>query len=109
MLPSISAVLVFEKTKIATEKIDLAVTMDGIQSDINSLSGGEFARVVLSFAIAMAEMNNIRTLLLDESFSSLDACTTETVLDAIKENYTGQVIVIAHQTTKGVFDAVVEL
>lgn len=108
ILPSVTANLVFE-AKNTTEKIDLKLTIDDMSTDVNSLSGGEFARLVLAFAIAMAEMNNVDTLILDESFASLDSETTETVLCAIKENYFGKVIVIAHQTTKGVFDEVIEL
>lgn len=108
ILPNVEAELVFE-TKNTTEKIDLKIRIDELPTDINSLSGGEFARLVLSFAIAMAEMNNVGILFLDESFSSLDSETTETVLATIKENYFGKVIIIAHQTTKGVFDEVVEL
>jgi DNA repair exonuclease SbcCD ATPase subunit len=106
--PAVTASLVFEAKSLA-EKIDLKIELDGEATDINSLSGGECARLVLAFAIAMAEMNDIRTLMLDESFAALDAETTECVLEAIKENYFGKVIVIAHQTTKGLFDDVIEL
>lgn len=105
ILPDLTATLAFD----STDKIDLKLVMEDEQTDINALSGGEFARVVIAFALAMAEMNNVKTLLLDESFASLDAESTEIVLEAIKENYVGKVIVIAHQTTKGVFDQVIEL
>lgn len=108
ILPSVTANLVFE-AKNTTEKIELKLNIDNLPTDVNSLSGGEFARLVLAFAIAMAEMNNVDLLILDESFASLDSETTEIVLCAIKENYFGKVIVIAHQTTKGVFDEVIEL
>ena len=98
----ITALLVFEG-----QKIDIKFTLDGCETDVNSLSGGEFARVVLAFAIAMAEMNDIHTLMLDESFASLDADTTENVLETIKDNYNGNIIIIAHQTTTGVFDQII--
>ena len=107
-LPNVTGNLIFD-TKKTSEKIDIIIEINGECTDINSLSGGEFARLVLAFAIAMAEMNNIHTLMLDESFASLDADTTECVLDTIKENYVGKVIIIAHQTTKGLFDEVVDL
>lgn len=99
-----TASLVFEG-----QKIDIKFTLDGCETDVNSLSGGEFARVVLAFAIAMAEMNNIQTLMLDESFASLDADTTENVLETIKENFNGNIIIIAHQTTTGVFDQIIQV
>jgi len=107
-LPSVVASLIFD-TKRLSEKIDVKIELNGESTDVNSLSGGEFARLVLAFAIAMAEMNDIRTLMLDESFAALDAETTECVLNTIKENYIGKVIIIAHQTTKGIFDTVIEL
>jgi DNA repair exonuclease SbcCD ATPase subunit len=103
-LPNVIANITF-----LSEKLDLKITIDEEPTDINSLSGGEFARVVLAFAIAMAEINNVPILMLDESFASLDAETTESVLEAIRENYNGDIIVVAHQTTKGVFDTVIEL
>ena len=90
-------------------KIELLLKLDDCETDINSLSGGEFARVVLAFAITMAEMNDIKTLMLDESFASLDADTTENVLETIKENFAGNIIIIAHQTTTGVFDQVLRI
>jgi energy-coupling factor transporter ATP-binding protein EcfA2 len=90
-------------------KIEVNVLHNQHESDIASLSGGEFARLTLAFAIAMAEMNNVGLLLLDESFASLDADTTSTVVETLKENFNGAVIVIAHQTTRGVFDQVIEM
>lgn len=99
-----TALLVFEG-----QKIELLLKLDDCETDINSLSGGEFARVVLAFAITMAEMNDIKTLMLDESFASLDADTTENVLETIKENFAGNIIIIAHQTTTGVFDQVLRI
>lgn len=90
-------------------KIELCVIQNSEQTTIDSLSGGEFARVVLAFTLAMAEVNNLNFLMLDESFASLDAEATLKVLEAIKENFSGMVIVVAHQMVKGVFESVVEL
>jgi DNA repair exonuclease SbcCD ATPase subunit len=100
----ITALLVFEG-----QKIEMNLKLNDCETDVNSLSGGEFARVVLAFAIAMAEMNNIKTLMLDESFASLDAETTDNVLETIKDNFNGNIIIIAHQTTTGVFDQVIQV
>lgn len=90
-------------------KIELKVVQNQKPTTIDSLSGGEFARVVLAFTLAMAEVNNLHFLMLDESFASLDADTTLRVLDAIKENFNGKVVVVAHQMVKGVFESVIEL
>lgn len=109
--PDVSAELVFEhkKNSVAQPKIEIKITMDYGETDMQSLSGGEMARVMLAFALAMAEMNNVRLLMLDESFASLDEMTTGNVMATIKEHFNGKIIVIAHQTTKGVFDEIIEL
>lgn len=96
--------LVFDGTRLTTD-----VYINNHEADINSLSGGEVARVILAFTLALAEMNNIKLLMLDESVASLDQDTTTVVIETIKNNYTGKVICIAHQTMTGIFDKVIEL
>jgi DNA repair exonuclease SbcCD ATPase subunit len=100
----INVMLVFDGVKLNVE-----VLQDGHDSDLQNLSGGELARVILAFTIALAEINNIRLLLLDECVASLDQESTGQVIDTIKGNFRGMVICIAHQTTTGVFDHVLEL
>jgi ABC-type multidrug transport system fused ATPase/permease subunit len=65
--------------------------------------------VVLAFALALAEIHDIKILMLDESMASLDADTTDIVVSAISENFNGNVLLIAHQITKGKFDQVLDL
>jgi len=103
-LADVCATLSFE-----TDKIAMAITFDENECDVSSLSGGEFARIVLAFAISLAQINAVPVLLLDESLASLDADTSDSVMSALRDNYGGKVIVIAHQTTKGVFDQIKEL
>jgi len=100
----INVMLVFDGVKLNVE-----VTQDGHDSDLQNLSGGELARVILAFTIALAEINNVKLLLLDECVSSLDQDSTGQVIDTIKTNFRGTVICIAHQTTTGVFDHVLYL
>lgn len=90
-------------------KISVNMIHDGHKTDANSLSGGEYSRVTLAVTLALAEMNGVQLLMLDESIASLDQDTTSEVLDAIRENFTGTILCIAHQTVKGTFDHVVEL
>jgi DNA repair exonuclease SbcCD ATPase subunit len=99
-----NVMLVFDGVKLNVE-----VMQGGHDSDIQNLSGGELARVILAFTIALAEINNVRLLLLDECVASLDQESTGQVIDTIKANFRGTVICIAHQTTTGVFDHVLEL
>jgi DNA repair exonuclease SbcCD ATPase subunit len=90
-------------------KINTNVIYNGVNTDLNNLSGGEMARVSLAFTISLAEINNVDLLLLDECVASLDQETTTRVINTIQENFTGQVICIAHQTTQGIFDHVLEI
>jgi DNA repair exonuclease SbcCD ATPase subunit len=103
-LDDMNVILVFDDVKLTVD-----VLQDGHDSDLQNLSGGELARVILAFTIALAEINNVRLLLLDECVASLDQESTGQVIDTIKANFRGTVICIAHQTTTGVFDHVLEL
>lgn len=90
-------------------KIYANLTHRGHKTDVNSLSGGEFSRVMLAVTLALAEMHGVELLMLDESVSSLDQETTTDVLEVISENFKGTVLCIAHQTVRGSFDKVIEL
>ena len=103
-LDDMNVKLVFDGVKLNVE-----VSQNGHDSDFQNLSGGELARVILAFTIALAEINNVKLLLLDECVASLDQESTGQVIDTIKANFRGNVICIAHQTTTGVFDHVLEL
>jgi DNA repair exonuclease SbcCD ATPase subunit len=96
--------LVFDGSKLTTD-----VIVNGHDADISTLSGGEIARVILAFTLALAEIHDINLLMLDESMASLDQDTTTTVIETIRTNYSGKVICIAHQTMTGIFDHVIEL
>jgi exonuclease SbcC len=108
-LDNMTVSLVFDKSGVENNKLSVAVFHDGHESDLSSISGGEFSRVVLAFTIALAEINNVKLLLLDECVASLDQDTTTTVIDTIRKNFNGSIICIAHQTTTGVFDFVMDL
>lgn len=105
-LDNISVSLAFDKDGT---KLNMNVIQDNFESDLNNLSGGELARVILAFTIALAELNNVKLLLLDECVSSLDQETTTNVIETVRNNFNGTVICIAHQTTTGIFDHVLEL
>jgi ABC-type Mn2+/Zn2+ transport system ATPase subunit len=74
------------------------------------LSGGELARVILAFGIALNDMTNSPLLLLDETFASLDSDTITTAITGIKENIKNKsVLTIVHQPIEGLFDEVITL
>jgi DNA repair exonuclease SbcCD ATPase subunit len=90
-------------------KMIVSVFQNGNETTIHNLSGGELARVVLAFTIAFAEMCDAKFLLLDECLAALDHTTTEKVVKCIRNEFDGTVIFVAHQTTTGVFDSVLNL
>lgn len=90
-------------------KMVINVVHHGHKTNLTSLSGGEYARVALAVTLAMAELHSVNILLLDESTASLDHETTSSVLESIKDTFSGTVLCVAHQTVKGMFDRVIEL
>lgn len=78
--------------------------------DLSYLSGGEKDRVNLAFTLAFSELVDNRILLLDECISSLDAETTNIVLENLKEKYKGKlVLLVSHQANLGFFDSVLNI
>ena len=86
-------------------QINLEINYKGMDAELNMLSGGELARVVLAFCLSLAEIFNTPFLLLDECTASLDQDLNSTVLEGIRKNFNQKlVIVIAHQVVSGDFD-----
>lgn len=99
-----------EKKVEKKPQINLQIEYKGMEADINMLSGGELSRVILAFALALGEMFNTPIMLLDECTSSLDQELTGVVMDGIRENFNGNlVLLIAHQVVKGQFDKVIQI
>ena len=98
--------LPFKETKKTTKpQINMEIEYKGMECDLNMLSGGELSRVILAYTLALGEMFNTSLLLLDECTSSLDQNLTTIVFNAIREHYTGKLVVlIAHQVVTGIFD-----
>jgi len=90
--------------------LNFEISYRQIIGDLSYLSGGERDRINLAFTLAFSEMINNRVLLLDECISSLDAETTNIVLENLKEKYKGKlVILVSHQANLGFFDKVIDL
>jgi chromosome segregation ATPase len=101
----------FKTTKKTTKpSISVQIEYKGMECDMHMLSGGELSRVVLAYTLALAEMFNTPLLMLDECTASLDQDMTGVVFDAIRDNFSGKlVLIIAHQVISGTFDKVVKL
>lgn len=110
--PIIIRLLSFKETKKNNSKPQINVLIEYKENevDLQSLSGGEIARVNLAFTLALSNIFNSRLLLLDESTASLDQELTSIVFDTIKETFKNTtVIVVAHQVIEGMFDNVIQL
>lgn len=94
-----------EKTKIVRNQINIQIGYRGALTDLTTLSGGEKDRVNLAFTLALAEIFNIPLLMLDETLSSLDRESTESVLEHIQKE-SRSILVVAHQVSHGLFDHV---
>ena len=101
----------FRQTKKSTKpKVNISIEYKGMECTASMLSGGELARVILAYTLALAEMFNTPLLLLDECTANLDQNMTGKVFSAIRRNFHGKlVIIIAHQIVEGTFDTVVNL
>ena len=101
-----------QESKTGKEKISLnfEINYKQMAGDLSYLSGGEKDRVNLAFTLAFSELVNNRLLLLDECISSLDAETTNVVLENLKEKYRGKLILlVSHQANIGFFDSVINI
>lgn len=109
--PIVVRLCTFKEVKtVKKPQITVEVEYKGNETDIGSLSGGETARVVIAFTLALAEMCNTPLVMLDEITASLDEELSMVVFDSIRENFKNKlVLVVAHQTVSGSFDRVINL
>ena len=92
-------------------QINLQIEYKGMEiNNINFLSGGEIARLILSYTLALGEIFSCPLIMLDESTSSLDQELIITVINGIKNNLNGRLaLIVMHQGVKGIFDKVINL
>lgn len=101
----------FKETKKSTKPcININIEYKGMECDLTMMSGGELARVVLAYTLALSEIFNTPLMLLDECTASLDQDLTSDVFEGIREHFGGKlVLIIAHQVVSGTFDKVIKL
>jgi DNA repair exonuclease SbcCD ATPase subunit len=99
-------------TAVKTKKkmkpsIQTEIQFKGNDMKLDGLSGGECARVVVAFNLALNDIMNSPILMMDEVTANLDADLAETIFDTVKAS-TGQKIVmaVAHQCIDGSFENV---
>jgi DNA repair exonuclease SbcCD ATPase subunit len=90
--------------------INISINHRGEEIPYSCLSGGEKIRIVTAFNLALSELEPSPIILLDEVTANLDVELTENILECVKKNTHGKiVIVIAHQCITGLFDDVMEI
>lgn len=101
----------FKKTAKSTKpQINVQVDYKGMTTDLSILSGGETARVVIAYTLALAEMFNTPMILLDECTAGLDQDLSNTIFSGIKEHFNDKlVLAVAHQAVTGIFDKTITL
>lgn len=101
----------FKETKKATKsQINVEIEYKEMSCGLDTLSGGEVARVALAYTLALAEMVNTPILMLDECTSSLDAEMSNAVIESIQKHMPNKtIIMIAHQAETGAYDNVITI
>ena len=90
--------------------VDVELYRDGEGITYDSLSGGESDRCALVLFLAFNRLSHGRMLLLDECLSSLHAESVEDIVAHIKDHFQDKLCIMTlHQTTKGIFDQVIDL
>ena len=84
--------------------IQTEIQFKGNDMKLDGLSGGECARVVVAFNLALNDIMNSPILMMDEVTANLDADLAETIFDTVTAS-SGQKIVlaVAHQCIDGTF------
>lgn len=96
--------------KTTKSQITLNMEYKGHSIDVGNLSGGEISRLNLAFVLALSEIFQSPILMLDECISTLDPDNCVNVLETIKEQYKGEIVLMVHhQITEGLFDKVINL
>lgn len=99
-----------ETKKDIKSLINITVGYRGVETGLDCLSGGEYDRVTLSIVLALNTMFGSNLIMLDESISSLDSELTGEIIEVLKENMSGKVIVIvSHQIPTGLFDGIINI
>lgn len=96
--------------KVKKPQIDILFYYKGMECQINMLSGGEMARVILAFTLALGDIFNNSLLLLDECTANLNETLTNEVFQCIKNHSNAKyILAIGHQVVKGEFDSIMNV
>lgn len=91
-------------------KISTAIRVDGEETCIEDISGGEAQRCELAFLLGVNDMLGSPLILLDECLNNLDQEFNIETLRKLSEMRDDKLIlIISHEAVRGVFDHIIEL
>ena len=101
----------FSETKSSGKikpSIKTEIQYKGNEMSLNALSGGEQARVVIAYTLALGDIMGSPIIMLDEVTANLDAEMTEIIFETVKSNTENKIVIaVAHQCVDGIFDNIV--
>lgn len=103
-----------KSTGLKKNEINFTIKIDGRDTDIKSMSGGEKSRLSMAFTLALNTLaaTSHKLLIMDESLSGLDDVNRETCIDIIEERCKSTGITsisVLHGCDEGAFDNIVKL
>lgn len=99
-------------TKVTKNEVNLSIIMKSTKRDKDSISGGEFDRVLLAVACALTSFNSFPYLTIDENLSSLDSDTRDITLKTLHtlvKKIDKGIILILHDTVEGLYSHVIDV
>jgi len=75
---------------------------------LSALSGGEQARVVIAYTLALGDIMGSPICMLDEVTANLDSEMTEIIFETVKSNTENKIVIaVAHQCVDGIFNNII--
>jgi ABC-type transport system involved in cytochrome bd biosynthesis fused ATPase/permease subunit len=99
-----------KSTKKIKPSIKTEIQYKGNDMTLDALSGGEQARVIIAFMLALCDIQQSPVVMLDEVTANLDADLTEIIFDTVKSATSGKIVIaVAHQCVDGVFQTIFKI
>lgn len=91
---------------------EILINFNGCEFNLNELSGGEKSRISIAFSCTLAEINQCKILMFDESLSGLDIENNSNVILFLKEWANENqvlIILVSHNSIGGFFDLKIDI
>lgn len=99
-----------KSTKTVKPMVNFVIKYQGCNyENVSEISGGEGDRISIALTLALKKISPCPFMILDESLQSIGSILKEKVIDSIKDNIRGAVLLIMHDGVEGIFDSVVDI